>query len=611
MLALWSNDETEALSLVVSDKLDEAVAACAEALRARADDAAALHAWGLVEFKRARYAEAAAYFERALSIDGGNPYLQNNCGEAHRLLGDLDRAFGCYPAALEIDNSSPAPHINLGTLMYARGKVAEAEHFFRNAAQLAPNEARPLIELAEFYREEGRTAEARRCYEEGISLDPEFVPWQARLATLLAEHGDTQEALVVLRRATDLPRADAEVWHERARLEFEMCEEEQAVAAYRRAARLRPDSSQHGAERLAVVRRVHPRAYCDRTASDCIDLARAQWMPLPPPPSLPPGIPSLRAPSDIIDPFSPEVLLLRLREVEIVPLDFSLLAEGRYVLVDGLVNRAQHYGQRGRHAVCESDDGRLLLDLPARIENEDRTCALLGGEGDLFAWMFEGLARLWGLEQRASAANVPLVVPEGLSESRLALLHGLGIGAERLLFLSRDRTLRCRDLWVPTLPIVADWPSPLAVHYLRRRLLASLGKGDARRRIYISRRGCDTHRLANEEELLPIIESNGFEVMNRERVDLIGLLTSLSQAEAILAIDDDDLACLVVAPQGTKVAAIASQGIYRPRAYCVSAQAGHAFTYLQAAPLFASHPVHAECDIHLPAELLREWLGSL
>ena len=168
MLLVRSSGSKDAFSLVEAGELDAAVLACAAALIARPDDAEALHAWGLAEFKRSRYSEALRLLERALAIDRADPFLHNNCGEAHRLLGDLDRAFDCYREALLIDNSNAVLHINLGIVMQARGKAAEAEHFFRNAVQRAPEMARPYIELAEIYREKGEAFMALECYRQGV-----------------------------------------------------------------------------------------------------------------------------------------------------------------------------------------------------------------------------------------------------------------------------------------------------------------------------------------------------------------------------------------------------------------------------------------------------------
>ena len=612
MLLLRQSDEKDAFSLVEAGQLVEAVAACARALEARADDVSALHAWGLAEIKRKSHARAAELLERALAIDASDPFLHNNCGEAHRLAGNLDRAFECYRQALLIDNSNAVPHLNLGIVMHARAKLPEAEHFFRNAVQRAPEMGRPYIELAEIYREEGDAFKALQCYRQGTALAPEYLPWQARLATLLAEQGNTREALALLRRVTGSPEADAPAWYERARIEFELGFEAQALAACERAIGIDPGVSRNAAPRFVCARRTEPRDYCERGGGEYVRLARAQWLRLPPPRSIPPEAAHLWAAGDLIEPLTPELFMMRLSEVALVPRDFLVLAGERDALLDGLVNRPQHYGSQGRYAVQESDDGRLLLDLPSAVKAHENPCAVLGGDGDLFAFFFEGLARLWAIEQREAATGLPLVVPEALDPQRLALLEALGIGQQRLVALAGDTVLRCAEVWIPSLPVVGDWVSPLAVQFLRRKLLGAWpATGRRRRRVYFSRRDCEARRLANEEELLPLLAGKGFETLLQSELTLIDLIAVLREAEAVVALDDPMLAALVVAPQGARIGVIASRGIYRPRAYCVAAQTGQELTYLQAEPVFASQLAHADCDVVLPEVSLRGFLSGL
>ena len=153
-----------------------------------------------------------------------------------------------------------------------------------------------------------------------------------------------------------------------------------------------------------------------------------------------------------------------------------------------------------------------------------------------------------------------------------------------------------------------DFGTPSKFDYSRRLAAALPNRGGRTRRVYVSRGPHGTRRLANESELLPLLERYGFEVVLHARLTLLELLAVFSEAEAILAVDAAALACLAVAPQGAQVGAIASKGIYRPRAYCISAQIGQVFTYLQAEPVFSSHAVHAECDLSLPASALEDWL---
>ena len=91
------------------------------------------------------------------------------------------------------------------------------------------------------------------------------------------------------------------------------------------------------ARRVVATRRIEPRAHCERGAGDCIELARVQWLKLPAPTSIPPEASPFWAGGKLVEPFAPEILLLRLRDVEVAPGDFCVLAEGRYALIDGLV----------------------------------------------------------------------------------------------------------------------------------------------------------------------------------------------------------------------------------------------------------------------------------
>jgi capsular polysaccharide biosynthesis protein len=120
-----------------------------------------------------------------------------------------------------------------------------------------------------------------------------------------------------------------------------------------------------------------------------------------------------------------------------------------------------------------------------------------------------------------------------------------------------------------------------------------------------------SRRVENEPELVAMLSRHGFEVVDPQGLSSREQLELFGSVAAIVAIDDEILANLVVSPQGAKIGVIVANGIYRPRAYLVSSQVGHDFTYLQADPSFDSNPVHAECDVVLPATSLERWLSRL
>ena len=611
MLHFDLKNSDDLYALLQTGRLDDAAAACEQALRDRPDDPAVLHILGLVEVKRERYGEAAALLGRAVAVQGDDASLHNNCGEVHRLRGDLGRAFEHFKRSIEIDWSITAAHINLGLVMRAQGKVREAEHFFSNAALLRPDMPRPYLELAELYREEGDTFKAAQCYRQALSLEREPAAWQSWAGAALAELGDLRSALSVLKRSTESGSGDARTWVQLARSQFELCREAEAVSSYGRALEIDPTIGRHASPRVMTARRDRPQSYCERESADYRRLANAQWLRLAPPRAFPPEAAEIWITAEMHEPSSPEIFLLTLENAEVLPEDFLVLAQ-RCVLVDGLVNRSQFYGFNGRFVVHEADDHRLLLDLPAMTQPLEEPCAVMGGGGDHFAFLFEGLARLWALEQHAQIATLPLIVPQSLGQEQRALLDRLGISAARLRPLAADRTFLCKKIYVPSLPLVGDWIAPTAIQFLRRKLTNALGDGPkANRRIYFSRAGCSARRVRNEEELLPCLARHGFEIVPQQGLGIGAQIELFREAEAIVAMDDEILANLAVTPLGARIGAIATRGIYRPRAYFIAAQLGLDFTYFQADAVFESHPSHAECDVVLPPEALQEFVSGL
>jgi len=593
--------------------LDRVESLCRTLLAQNESHLQACHLLGAVALRRRNPQEAANWLEKALVGGLTNPVVLNNCGEAYRQLGRLDEAYARFEQALRMDNLSPYPHFNLGLLMRTRGQAREAEHFFRSALIADPAMARAHYELAELYREEGHRHQAEPEYREAIAIAEEQGAgaedgsgrWRTRLGSLLVEIGDPLKAIDVLQEALVRDRNSAAAHLELSRAQFELCRERDAVASYSQATAIQPVLAIHNPPRVVSAQITQPQAWCERGHARYTRLARAQWLALTPLKAIPePFVQAFM----VGVPMMPELFSFRLNQAEVMPTDFSVLSESRF-FVDGVVNWAHHYPHKGHYARHSSDDLRVLLDLPARVKEFDGACVLLGRDGGHYAWMFETLARLWAIEQQADLAQLPLVVPAGLSAARLAMLEGLGIGGERLLMVEPDSTLLAAELHVPSLLAVGDWVSPLALQHLRRRFSGDVAR--ARRRIYLSRRQSKDRRLANELDLQSVLNRHGFETIDVEDTPLAALLDILGSAEAVLSIDDEALAALVVVPQKARVGVIATGGVYRPRAYFISGQLAHDFHYLQSEVVFESNPAHALCDMILPPATLEAFLKDV
>jgi len=192
------------------------------------------------------------------------------------------------------------------------------------------------------------------------------------------------------------------------------------------------------------------------------------------------------------------------------------------------------------------------------------------------------------------------------------LLQLLGYDAKRRIEVPPDTMLECRELHAASLVSAGHLIAPVAIQHLRRELARRIEPvADAPQRIYLSRRGLATRRLANELELMPLLEQHGFIAVDAETLSAAEQLALFRSAQVILGVEGAALVNLLIAPAQAKIGVIIARGMYKP-SYCyLSAPIGHDFTYLCAEPDYASHPVLAECDVTLPRELLQAFLATL
>ncbi|HXC41805.1 MAG TPA: tetratricopeptide repeat protein [Burkholderiales bacterium] len=604
------SDHEDAVLALQEGRLDDAEALCKAALQRDAGDGAAASLMGALVLKRNQPEHAREWLERARAAGQDDAMLHANLGEAYRRLGRLDEAFNSLKQAIQTDGRHPVPFFNMGWLMRALGNARNAEHFFRSALQLNPAMAGAHHALAELYREEEHWREALVEYAQALELDPGNALWRARLGTLQLQCGATREAANELERAAAERPLEANFLIDLARAEFELCREAEAQSSLARGQALRAGApSAEASSRIIAARYETIQGWCERTHSDYVKLSSQS--PLSPPP-LQAFPPQAAANFTVGAPVAIEAFLIRAFGAEVLPRDFSVLA-GRAFLVDGVVNVPHQYPFKGVHAHHSADDGRVLLSLPAARIEVERPCAILGGSGDHFAWMFEALPRLWALEQRPGGGELALIVPDGLSEERRALLQAMGVDPSRLVYLPDNSTLLARELHIPSLQTMGPWVSPVALQFVRRKLMRPGGlrsAGHARRRLYLTRRGLPA-QLANEPELLPVLEKHGFESIDAAGLPALEVMALLSEAEALLAVDGDIMANLPVAPQGALVGAVVPNGVYDARSYFVSAQLGQRFFYLVGEAVFGSSASIEECDIVLAPERLEEFLALL
>lgn len=608
-----------ALGLHRQGRLAEAEAGYREVLALEPEHVQALHLCGVVAHQTGRHGAAVELMERAIAVlpEAADAAMHNNCGEACRALGDLARAEHHFSRAMRIDPALSAAHLNLGLLKLAHGETDAARLLFESTLALNEQFGKAHFYLGRLLLDEGEAPAAEYHLRRAIDINPRSTGTHYHLGRALLANGSTRMAALVLRDALTLQPGHVEARFWLAKTLFELCEETAAVieldgaleavaqdAAKDRGATPEQDVLQDPPRGLAA--RLEPlSAWCARHNVAYRKLARVQWLPLPQPRALPEAESvHLRMP----EPISPELFATCIPDARVLPPDSLVLSPDERLFLDRLVSFPEQYALKSSAIRHLADDGRLLLAVPSRTVDIEQACFLLGSANETFQWLFECAARIWAMQQ-AGLSGLPLLVPEALSERALEWLALFGIGEERLIRAPADALVRCRELHVASLLTLNYFVAPVAVQHLRREALGRLGAPGARsRRLFISRRGQLTRRVANEAQLLPLLERHDFEIVRADTMPLAAQLALFRDAELMVGIEDDAMANVFVAPSNARVAVIVPHGIYQPRHHFVSATLGQKLTYLIAQPDFGSNAKLSECDLILPVALLQQFL---
>lgn len=606
-----NNDQKleRAVRLHNEGKLDDAEALYREVLADAPGQQTALHLSGLIAHQRGRYREAVTLINMALAGGATTAAIHTNCGVAYRALGELDNAAWHIAWAIKLDPEFADAHLNYALVLWDQGLAQQAALHFETVLQLGKDSPKANFYLGRIRLDEDKPALAAEQLRAALRLQPDHGEAHFLLARALFALGDTHAALQSLGAALNLNPEHGPAAYLAAKTSFELCREGAALAYLNQALRNRPSPEGATGLRAAPARLGQIDLWCAASDNRYTRLARPQWLRLPQPKALPEDESRHFA---LPKPFALEIFLARVPRVRVLPKDLLLLSADGQLFLDGLVRFPQQYALREGGAIRHcADDGRLLLALPERCLALDEPCVWLGAGNGHFQWMFESLARLWVIEQQPALQDLPLIVQDSLTRWQQELLQLLGYGPDERIEVPADAMLECRELHAASMVTVGHFIAPVAIQHLRRKLAHRIAPAiDAPRRIYLSRQGAATRKLANEVELLPLLDRHGFVVVHPENMSATEQLALFQSAEVILGVDGAALVNLLMAPAHCRVGVIVGRGLYQPRHHYVSAPIGQDFTYLCAEPDYASHALLAECDVVLPRKVLEAFLAE-
>jgi len=209
------------------------------------------------------------------------------------------------------------------------------------------------------------------------------------------------------------------------------------------------------------------------------------------------------------------------------------------------------------------------------------TSCLLGdspGAHCYYHWMLDVLPKL-GYLQKAGVALSSVqhfLVREITADFQIETLTRLGIPRERVVETVRDQYLDCdRLLHVPLAHSANMKMSSFVPQWLRKELGSEADNGE-RIKLYISRPEGVRRGIANEAELIPLLEAEGFQCRSMEGLSVVEQAQLLARTDVLISPHGGALTNMVFCNAGTSVVEILSRHVY-PFYYGLANVCGHRY----------------------------------
>lgn len=235
--------------------------------------------------------------------------------------------------------------------------------------------------------------------------------------------------------------------------------------------------------------------------------------------------------------------------------------------------------------------------------------------GNFFHWLTDALPRL--LLARQAGCMAPLVLPQALLAQPYLLpsLSWFGLQQQDIITIQPGTYLRSPEVTLVTPVAVTGNYHPQVLQQLRAtaraawQLPTTLVPG---KRVYISRRLATRRRMLNEDELFPILQRYGFEIVDAEKTSLEQMARLLAGADMLLSLHGAGLANMLFLPDGAQLVELRHQDDSGNNAYFAMAHALELpYCYLHVQPDSNRHyqQVSYTLDTAVLDALLRQRLG--
>jgi hypothetical protein len=265
----------------------------------------------------------------------------------------------------------------------------------------------------------------------------------------------------------------------------------------------------------------------------------------------------------------PESRLLRFENVSVS--SEGLLFKGAKMLPESFAYPFE-YDDWKRRSVLKFLVTNHFLRKRRRIETDVLWITDYWSKG-YFHWLTDALTRLYVVRDRLD--RLTLLLPWEF-EARDFVTTSLRIfGVKNVDFIRPGEVVECQNLLMPTHTAPSGHFRDEVLHGVRSTLLATLGEtaGRTEERIYISRRLAARRRVANEDELVPVLRNFGFEIVCAEDLSFEDQVRLFSRARFLASNHGAGLTNMLFLRDGGSVLELRHNSDYVNNCYFILASA--------------------------------------
>ncbi|MDF0554112.1 tetratricopeptide repeat protein [Kamptonema sp. UHCC 0994] len=204
MVAVNFNQQAE--TYLAQGKLNEAIAACEEALKIQPNFAGAYRNLARIWTQLKKAETAADCWYQALILDPKWATAEEHLTLGNTLVeqGKLEEATACYLQAIQINPNLVQAYHNLGEIFTSKNKFEEAIAYYRQAITLKPDAFGSHHSLGKLLAAKGNIDEAIACQHKSLEINPNYVRAYHSLGNVLVQKGELDSAIAYYSKAIEL-----------------------------------------------------------------------------------------------------------------------------------------------------------------------------------------------------------------------------------------------------------------------------------------------------------------------------------------------------------------------------------------------------------------------